>query len=239
MSPSGRAPLSSAPANMRMRPSVASPGAATADARSGQLETDGSGAKLERPRAGTAVAEPGHRALRRAESVSAALPRKDRPLPCHSTAPGELPAARARRLGQVPAEVRGERVPALPRVRPARPRLRARRVRDLRRRALATVLLQAPRHLPLVQRPPHVEHGRAADRPCHRSRPHPATVGPDRPVRTPPCCSPQSPRRCRPSAASSSRRSSAGSASKPERSATSGSKPQPSPSASALDRASI
>jgi hypothetical protein len=46
-------------------------------------------------------------------------------------------------------------------------------------RALATVLLQAPRHLPLVQRPPHVEHGRAPDRPCHRSRPHPAAVGPD------------------------------------------------------------
>jgi hypothetical protein len=53
---SGRAPLSSALANMRMRPSGASPGAAAADHGSRQLETDGSAGKLERPRAGTAVA---------------------------------------------------------------------------------------------------------------------------------------------------------------------------------------
>jgi hypothetical protein len=57
MSLLGRAPLSSALANMRMRPSGASPGVATADDGSRQLETDWSVGKLERPRAGTAVAE--------------------------------------------------------------------------------------------------------------------------------------------------------------------------------------
>jgi hypothetical protein len=40
-----------------------------------------------------------------------------RPLPCHRAAPRKLPRARARELGQAAAEVRGERVPALPRMR--------------------------------------------------------------------------------------------------------------------------
>jgi hypothetical protein len=75
MSLSGRAPLSSALANVCMRPSGASPGAAQTMALASSRGTGVLGNSSGREQARRSL-KPGHRALRRTESVSAALPRK-------------------------------------------------------------------------------------------------------------------------------------------------------------------
>src|SRR6187401_3020245 len=93
-------------------------------------------------RTGMAIAATGRRAGSRSEEVRAAPPRENRPLPHRAAAPGELPRARAPELGPASAEVRGERVPTLPRVRFARARLRPCRLRDLWRRAALALLVQ-------------------------------------------------------------------------------------------------
>jgi hypothetical protein len=108
--------------------------AATADDGSRQLETDGSAGKLKRPRAGMAVAEaraPCPKTHR--EGIGSSAPKgPSSTVSFDSTWRASCSTCTTPRASAC-AEGRGERVPALPRARPARPRLRARRVRDLRR----------------------------------------------------------------------------------------------------------
>ncbi len=127
----------------------------------------------------------GCRAAHLPASIPPASPRRDRALSADPGASGEFSPPRQGRMRQAPAQVRGERVPTLPRVRTAGSRLCSSPLRGLWSRASGPVFLQASGDLPVLQCPPHVEHCGSLGRPRHPRR-TPSTVGAQRAFRAPP-----------------------------------------------------